>query len=409
MNFFESILTALSSIGANKLRSVLTLLSVSIGTFAIIAVGSATNTLNDSVLGAIDEVGGNSFVIKRTPAIMMGNQWRKYRNRKVIGVQQSQEFKQAMKGIGYVSIADENVGKTIKSGINSTNSDVMIWGVDENYFFLRNKNLDEGRPILEEDLSQNRMVAVIGNDVRVKLFPNVDAIGQEITIDNYRFTVVGTLEAQGAVLGKSQDNEVYIPLPVYVKGFANESQFSATITVKAPSAEDFNTVFDEAIGAMRLIRNCKPWEENSFEIEDNSTIKQQFESFISALGLFAVMIASFALAAAGVGIMNIMLISVKERTREIGIRKAIGATRTAILLQFLIESVTMCQVGGLIGVVLGMGAGYAMSVLTEGPFSIPVNWILLSVGICTLVGAGFGAYPAYKAAKLDPIEALRYE
>ncbi|MFN8366500.1 MAG: ABC transporter permease [Candidatus Kapaibacterium sp.] len=409
MNILESILTALSSIRSNTLRSVLTLLSISLGTFAIVSVGIATTTLNDTITGAIDEVGGNSFVIKRTPSINMGNSWRKYRNRKVIGVNQAEEYKKQIGNSALVSVADEDMGKTIKSGTLSTNPDVMIWGVDENYFTLRQKTFSDGRPILEEDLHSGRMVAVIGNDVKVKLFPYSNPIGQQITIDNYRFDIIGVLEPKGAVLGQSQDNEVYLPLTAYVKGFANESRFSATITVKANSAETFHSVFDESIGIMRSLRNCKPWEENNFEIEDNSTIKEQFETIVNFMGYFAGFIAFFALAAAGVGIMNIMLISVKERTREIGIRKALGATKNAILTQFLIEAVTLCQLGGLGGILFGLGLIGILSLSFSFTFSFPVNWVVVSIVICTVIGIAFGIYPAWRAARLDPIEALRYE
>lgn len=409
MNILESILTALTSIRANLLRSILTLLSIAMGTFAIISVGVATSTLSDSILNAIDEVGGNSFVIKRTPSINMGHSWRKYQKRPVIGVAQAQEYKRMVGSSALVSVADEDAMKVIKSGSFSTDPDVMIWGVDENYFKLRNKTFAEGRPILEEDLQSGRMVAVIANDVKVKLFPYSNPIGQQITIDNYRLEVIGVLEAKGAVLGQSQDNEVYMPLPVYVKGFANESRFSATITVKAPDAESFHDVFDESIGYMRSIRGCKPWDENSFEIEDNSTIKEQFQTIVNFMGYFAAFIASFALAAAGVGIMNIMLISVKERTREIGIRKALGARRSAIIRQFLIEAITLCQFGGIIGIVGGLGIVGVMSLFTDITFSFPLTWVSASIVFCTLIGLIFGAYPAWKAAKLDPIEALRYE
>ncbi len=410
MNILETIGTALSAIRANFLRSMLTLLSIALGTFAIISVGIATDTLRNSVLGAIDEVGGNSFVIKRFPSINMGNNWRRYQKRPIIGVAQAQEYKRMIGSDALVSIADEDEAKVIKSGNMSTDPDVTVWGVDENYFELRNKLVASGRIIRDEDIRSSRRVAVIGNDVRVKLFPpGVEPLGKEITIDNYRFEIIGVLESSGAVLGRSQDNEVYVPLPIYIQGFANDSHFSATITVKTPSEKTFREVFDESVGFMRSIRSCKPWEENSFEIEDNSTVKEQFETFMNAIAYFGAFIASFALAAAGVGIMNIMLISVKERTREIGIRKAIGAKNSSILTQFLVEAVTLCQLGGLLGIVAGVGIIVILGAFYPITFSFPQFWVVVSIVFCTVIGLGFGAYPAWKAAKLDPIEALRYE
>lgn len=410
MNYWETIISAVSSIRANLLRSVLTLLSIALGTFAIISVGVSTTTLERSVVGALDEVGGNSFVIQRTPSIQMGSSsWRRYQRRPIITLTQAEEYKRRIGSDALVAISDRDFGKTIKSGNFSTNPDVTVFGVDENYFVVRNKNVTSGRPLYGEDVFASRNVAVIGNDVAVKLFPLGNAVGQQITIDNLRLEVVGVIAAQGAVLGRSQDNEVYIPLNVYVRRFAGESYFTATLSVKAPNEASFATVFDESIGVMRSVRGCKPWDDNNFEIEDNSAIKDQFTTFIDFAAYFAAFIASFSLAAAGVGIMNIMLISVKERTREIGLRKAIGAKSTSILLQFLLEAVTLCQLGGIIGLAGGLVVVLVVGLLTSISFAIPWSWVLVSIAFCTIVGLAFGAYPAWKAAQLDPIDALRYE
>ncbi|MFM8568343.1 MAG: ABC transporter permease [Candidatus Kapaibacterium sp.] len=410
MNYWETIISAVTSIRANLLRSVLTLLSIALGTFAIISVGVATSTLENSVVGALDEIGGNSFVIQRTPSIQMGSSsWRKYQRRPIISLMQAEEYKRRMGDEAMVAISDRDFGKTIKCGNFSTNPDVTVFGVDENYFVVRNKNVTAGRPLQAEDVFASRNIVVIGNDVAVKLFPQGNAVGQQVTIDNLRLEVVGVLAAQGAVLGRSQDNEVYIPLNVYVRRFAGESYFTATLSVKSFDEASFASVFDESIGVMRSVRGCKPWDENDFEIEDNSSIKDQFTTFIDFAAYFAAFIASFSLAAAGVGIMNIMLISVKERTREIGLRKAIGAKSSSILLQFLLEAVTLCQLGGIIGLVVGLAIVGIIAVLTSLSFVIPWSWIIISIVFCTFVGLTFGAYPAWKAARLDPIDALRYE
>ncbi|MFN5865578.1 MAG: ABC transporter permease [Candidatus Kapaibacterium sp.] len=409
MNYWETITSAVASIRANLLRSVLTLLSIALGTFAIISVGVSTTTLEKSVVGALDEVGGNSFVIQRTPSIQMGSSWRKYQRRPIITLTQAEEYKRRVGDQALVAISDRDFGKTIKAGNLSTDPDVTVFGVDEHYFVVRNKNVSSGRPLYGEDVFASRNVAVIGNDVAVKLFPQGNAVGQQITIDNLRLEVVGVIAAQGAVLGRSQDNEVYIPLNVYVRRFASESYFTATLSVKAPDAATFAEVFDESIGVMRSVRGCKPWDDNNFEIEDNSAIKDQFTTFIDFAAYFAAFIASFSLAAAGVGIMNIMLISVKERTREIGLRKAIGAKSTSILFQFLLEAVTLCQLGGLIGLAGGILIVLVVAAFTSIAFVIPWSWVLLSIVFCTVVGLAFGAYPAWKAAQLNPIDALRYE
>ncbi len=211
------------------------------------------------------------------------------------------------------------------------------------------------------------------------------------------------------MFGQSQDNMVLIPITHLLNYFASFWESSVQIVLRARSRDVFTQAIDEAIGVMRLVRNLKPWEENDFEIETNESIKEQFSGLTKYLQWFGFISGGIALIAAGVGIMNIMLVSVKERTREIGVRKAVGAKRRWIMYQFIIEAITLCQVGGAIGIVVGVIAGGAFGLLIGGTFSIPVGWVVFSVIICTMLGVIFGAYPAWKAAKLDPIEALRYE
>lgn len=409
MNIGESIIIALDAIRGHKLRSSLTLLSISIGIFAIIGAGTAVTSLENSVSGELAELGENSIIITRTPNIEMGNTWRKYRKRKVLTYAQASEFKKRVESTDMVSIFNSTQGVMLQSGNVSTNKDVALIGCDDYYFTNNNVAVEEGRPFVAEDISLNRPVALIANDVVVKLFPNVSPLGQQIRIKNKTFTVIGILKKKGAMLGQSQDNIALIPVSFFMRYFSSEWEQSVTIMVRAYSRESFPETLDESIGILRSLRNVKPWEENSFEIETNESLAEQFAGFTGYISKFGVLIGGCALLAAGVGIMNIMLVTVKERTREIGIRKAIGAQEKWILMQFIIEAVTLCQVGGLIGIILGLLSGWGLSVLLSLPPSIPVNWIIGSVAICTAIGLIFGAYPAWKAAKLDPIEALRYE
>jgi putative ABC transport system permease protein len=343
---------------------VLTLLSISIGVFAIIGVGTLVSSIDNAVSGELSSLGESTFIIKRMPSIQMGDTWRKYRKRKAISYSVYKEFR---------------------------------------------KQMTEGRVFSADDISFNRNVAIVGNDVVVKIFPYINPIGKKIAIKNQSFTIIGVLEIKGAVLGQSQDNQVIVPISQFLKYNADWWEESVTISVKAMSKEQLEATVDEAIGAMRTIRKVKPWEENSFEIETNESISEQFGSFIGFLSIFGSICGGFALIAAGVGIMNIMLVSVKERTREIGIRKAIGAKRRWVLTQFIIETITLCQLGGLIGIILGVIAGNVLGKMLGMSIVFPVTWIVLSIVICTLLGIFFGAYPAWKAAKLDPIDALRYE
>jgi putative ABC transport system permease protein len=297
----------------------------------------------------------------------------------------------------------------LKSGNKETNPDVSLMGVDENYFTIMSDNLVAGRQFSADDIRFKRNVVVIGNDIKVKLFPEGNVIGKEITIDKQRFTVIGLLEAKGAMMGQSQDNRAIIPVTQFLKYYASWWDESLTIQLRAPSKTQIDETMDEAIGIMRSIRNVKPWEENDFEIESNEAIGDQFGSLTGYLSIFGWVTGGISLLAAGVGIMNIMLISVKERTKEIGIRKAVGAKSFNIVIQFLIETVTLAQLGGFIGIVLGVVVGNVFGSMMGMDLTIPVLWIVFSVAICTLLGVVFGVYPAFKAAKLDPIDALRYE
>ena len=276
-------------------------------------------------------------------------------------------------------------------------------------FFNNGINVAEGRPITYEDVEYNSSVAVIGNDLVVKLFPKINPIGKKIKVKSQFYEVVGVLESKGAMLGTSQDNQVLITIPKYLQYYASEWEESLTLTIRSLDKSKVSNNMDEAIGAMRIARNLKPWEENSFEVETNESITEQFSGFTKYLSYFGAFCGAIALIAAGIGIMNIMLVSVKERTREIGIRKAIGARRSWILTQFIIETITLCQIGGIIGVGAGVGAGWILGKLIKIDIALPWSWIIFSLVICTLLGLLFGAYPAWKASKLDPIDALRYE
>ncbi|MGA1278538.1 MAG: ABC transporter permease [Candidatus Kapaibacteriota bacterium] len=409
MNILESIIQALQSIKANTLRTVLTLLSISIGIFAIIGAGTAVNTLEGSFNSQLAALGQNTFMIKRTPSVNFGNSWRKYRNRKDITLQQAKEFKLQMEGTTLTSIHNETDGYTAKNGNLSTDPKVTLIGADENFFIVKNLLLETGRAFGLTEVNSAIPVVIIGNDLVVQLFNGENPIGQFITLKNQKFQVIGTLKSQGSMFGRSLDAQAVIPITVFSRYHSDEWTSSIEITTKSYSKEQLSQAVDESIGVMRSLRNLKPWEENSFEVETNESVSSQFASFSNYLQIFGLGSGLISLLAAGVGIMNIMLVSVKERTKEIGIRKAIGAKRKWIMFQFIIEAITLCQLGGLIGITFGIIAGMGLSSLIGSETSLPINWVIFSIVICTLMGLAFGSYPAWKAASLDPIEALRYE
>jgi len=409
MNLSESIYQAIDSIRTNKLRTFLTLLSIAIGVFALIVAGTLINSFEKAVLTQLEEIGETTFWIQRLPSIRTGHTWYKYRQRKPITFRQYKELVRMTTSTPWISAHSYTFGMTINAGNLSTDPDVYLAGADPNFFITNSMDVEFGRTFTEEDIDYNRNVAIIGNDVVVKIFPDVNPLGKEISIKNQKYTVIGVLKTRGAILGQSKDNMVIIPITSFLKYFASPWEESLQITVKALNKEMLEATMDEVIGNLRVIRNVQPWEANTFEIETNETITQQFGSFVNFLSIFGFISGGFALVAAGVGIMNIMLVAVKERTREIGIRKAVGARRRWILWQFILEAITLCQIGGLFGIIFGVFGGYLLGNAIKLPLFFPVPWVILSIIVCTILGIAFGTYPAYRAANLDPIEALRYE
>lgn len=410
MNTFESIKIALDSIKVNKLRASLTLLSISIGVFAIMASGTLVDSINNSVETEMAALGENSFMVFRMPHIQIGGGgWWKYRKRKPITLEQYTELRKRMKSTDMINAICASGSNIVKYGNFETDPEVSLIGTDENYFPLHNVNVITGRAFTSEDISFRRNVALVGNDIVVDLFANENPLGKSIKIGNQQFTVIGTLEIKGALLGQSQDSRVIIPLTYFLRYYASEWEQSLDLTIRAADRMALFNTIDEAIGHLRAIRKVEPWEENSFEVETNESLQDQFAGLTGYLTVFGIISGVFALIAAGVGIMNIMLVSVKERTREIGVRKAIGAKRRTVLLQFIIETITLCQVGGIIGITMGIAGAGLLSSLLGMKLAVTPTWIIFSLVVCTVLGIVSGAYPAWKAARLDPIEALRYE
>ena len=415
MNIFESIFIALDAVRVQKLRSALTLLSVGIGVFAIIASTSIMGTLQQAVIGQLADLGENSVLIQRTPTIQFGTNWSKMRRRKNITYDQAKQFRERMTTTKLITISNTSPGYTIKAGQESTNPTVSLIGIDDLYFTINVTSISDGRPIVESEVLLSQNVAIIGQDIVNTVFAGVSSVGRTITIRNQEFTVVGVLEAKGGVIGESQDNRVLIPITVFNKYYTSPWDASVDISVKAESKFQLESTQDEAIGIMRSLRSVKPWDENNFELDRNDALTGQFSGFSTALLAVAWISGLGALFAAGIGIMNMMLVSVRERTREIGVRKALGARKAWIVRQFLIESITLCQLGGLTGMVGGVTSSWALTAVMRSiampnlVFVMPWGTVIFSITICTVIGLVFGLYPAWRAANLDPIEALRYE
>jgi putative ABC transport system permease protein len=407
MLVIESIKMALGSLVKNKLRSILTLLGIAIGLFSIIIVMTAIGAIQGSVESAFNSLGTNNFVVNKFPAIMGPREWRKYRNRPDLTIEQGERLKEMTKLPLAVGISLDKNSMVVKYGNEKTNPTVQLQGLNLDELKVNDLVVGMGRGINLQDENYSRMVCVLGSDVAETLFKNIYPIGQDVRIDMMNLKVIGVYEKRGSVLGASQDNFVTIPLSVFKKYYGDRR--SGSYTVMAPSKSKIAETMDDVIGALRKIRKIPPGKENNFEIITNDQLVEQFNSITRYFRVGAAVVAFIALVAAGVGIMNIMLVSVTERTKEIGIRKAIGARKIMIRSQFLMEAIVLCQIGGLIGIILGVIGGNIIAVVLKVSVILPVFWIVVGLIVTTFVGVLFGVYPAIKASNLDPIEALRYE
>ena len=404
----ESVRMTFDAIRQNKLRSTLTLLGISVGIFSVISVMTAIKTLESSIESGLNVFGTNTFLITKDPAIQFGRN-EKYRNRKNIDLDQYLTLKERAKLPILVSGGDDtdNV-RLVTYKDKKTKQIPRIAGGDPGTLRTVNTYIADGRNLTDEDVHLSRSVCIIGADVVDALFPFEDPLGKVIQLQGINFTVVGITERQGQSFGQSQDNYVFLPITTFLQRFRGNS-YSLGITVESESAEVYSETLDEVIGILRTIRKVSPGEENDFEITTNEELMETFGSFTGSIKIFAFSVSVIALIVAGIGIMNIMLVSVTERIKEIGIRKAIGATKGHILIQFLTEAVFLCQVGGIIGVVFGIAAGNLISFVAKVPAVIPIDWAIYGVVSCSLIGIGFGSYPAWRAANLDPVESMRFE
>jgi len=407
----ESLVMAFAAIRSSKLRSILTLLGVVVGVFSIISVMTAVGVLRNSIEEGLTQLGANTFQIQRfgggfntSPA-----EHRRMHNRKHITYEQALAVQEKAQLAQAVGIEDWKFGRIVHWEGEKTNPNVQVAGENLEGIVTNDWTVGEGRSISQQDFDLARPVAVVGISVREKLFPpSISPVGQTIRVDGTIYQVVGVFEKKGSALGGNQDNFIVIPLSTYFVKYGKDNA-DVHIMVKALNRQVLDDAIDESRMILRTARNVSPGDEDDFYYFSNESLINQFNDFTLYLRLGVLVVSSIALIAAGVGIMNIMLVSVTERTREIGIRKAIGANRRAILAQFIIEAIILCEIGGVLGVVFGIFGGNVVGILLEVPAIIPWEWVAIGLGVCSLVGLLFGVYPAWKAATLDPIEALRYE
>jgi putative ABC transport system permease protein len=405
MKFQEALKLALQSLWANKLRTVLTLLGVVIGVASVIAVVTLVNGANTFVLTKFSSYGADVFTVSKQPSIIANaEEYVKFQKRKAILLEDLNYVKENCKRCVGMGAQQATTGKVVHG--TQAITDASIRGYTWQMPALQNLDVTEGRDFTETDEEHAAHVALIGTDIQDNLFPGVDPIGQEIRVDGAPYTIVGIIEKQGSTFGASQDNFVAVPLTAYQKSYG--TQKTLTLYIKAASpGPPLEQAADEVRMLMRAIRHDRPGMPDSFELDINNTLVGFASGITASFGAVAGAIALISLVVGGIVIMNIMLVSVTERTREIGIRKALGARRQDILLQFLIESAVMSLVGGAFGVALGVGVAELVTVLVGFPSTIAVWSVFAGLVMATATGLFFGVYPARKAALLDPIVALR--
>ena len=405
MDWREGLKLALQSLWANKLRTLLTLLGVVIGVAAVIAVVTLVNGANAYVATRVNRYGADVMTVSREPNFNSDyNLHLKYLKRKNIDLDEYRYLSQQCHSCDGMGAQQATRGKVVVGKQSST--DTTIRGNTWMLPTLQNQTIVEGRGFTPSDDDHASHVALIGSDIQENLLGGEDPIGKEIRVDGVTYTVIGLGEKQGKSLGQSQDDWVTVPLSTYQKTYGTAK--TITLYVKAGGGENgLERTEDEVRVLMRAARHDRPGQDDSFTIETSDTFIQLWKSISSGFEAVAVAIAAISLVVGGIVIMNIMLVSVTERTREIGVRKALGARRRDVLMQFLMESAAMALVGGVIGVIGGALVAQGVTVLLGFPSSFAVWSAVAGMLVAVSVGIFFGVYPARKAAMLDPIEALR--
>jgi putative ABC transport system permease protein len=416
MNLFEikeGMLMAWASLKSNKMRSFLTILGVLIGVTAVIGMVSIIQGLNNSMAKQIESLGSNViYVTKFNIGIRLGNISEEERKRKEITFEDAIAVREYCPSISEVSPQNMGPGSHIAKFGKEEDTRFELIGVLPEYEVVNNNFVKEGRFFTDSDINYRAEVVVLGPDVNEKLFPYIDPIGKEIllggaTFSPKKFTVIGVMEKRPNLLGGSMNNFILLPYWTFMKLYPQEKGLLLIARPKSPDL--ISKAIDEITELMRRRRALPPDKPNDFAVSTQDDLMNVYHQITTGVYLAMVVISSIGLLVGGVGVMNIMLVSVTERTREIGIRKAIGAKKRDIVWQFLIEAMTLSGTGGILGIVVGVVLSQLIALTTPLPASISLPWVIIGFSVAVSVGLIFGIYPAYRAAKVDPIISLRYE
>jgi putative ABC transport system permease protein len=404
----ENFKVSLVSIRNHKLRTFLTILIIAFGIMALVGILTSIDSIKASITSSFSRLGANSFSIRnREMRVIGGGRPQSFEN---ISFDQAMNFKNSFNFPAVTSISVWGTGTaTVRYGSEETNPNISVSGSDDNYLITSGSELAKGRNFSPHELETGANVVIIGAKLETTLFKNnEDPLGKFVSISSKRFQVIGVLEERGSSFGFSGDQNCIVPVAAVRQNFSRPNM-NFTINVSSNNIADLETAISEATGLFRVVRGLKPGENNNFDVSKSDNIAQMLIENLGRVTSAATIIGIITLLGAAIGLMNIMLVSVTERTREIGIRKALGATRATIKQQFLAEAIVICQLGGLVGIVFGILAGNVISLFIGNPFIVPWLWIFAGIVLCLIVGLAAGYYPAAKASKLDPIESLRYE
>lgn len=409
--FFDNINISLSSIKASPLRTILTIMIIAIGITALVGTLTAVSSIQASLTSSFSRMGASTFNIEsRGSNIRTGKSTLLQKPFSYISYKEAQQFVQEYTFPSTISISHHATrAATVKYESAKTNPNISVIGVDQNYLEVAGHTLVQGRNFSPDEIESGRFMAIIGNSIKKKLFPNNSQVeGSLISVGGIRYLVVGVLAEKGSGFGGGGDNMILVP-NINVRQNFSRPEMSFDINVKVLNTQSIEIAMAEATGTFRKIRGLSIYYEDNFNISTSDSMAKMMVENTAVITLSATVIGLITLLGAAIGLMNIMLVAVTERTNEIGVRKALGANSRAIKNQFLYEAIAIGQLGGLLGVLLGILIGNVVSMTMSSPFIMPWKWIFLGLGVCFAVSILSGLLPALKASKLDPIESLRYE